>query len=274
MKLTLLGTGHSTVTECYNSCFVITNEHSHFLVDTGGGNRILKALQDAEIPLSEIHDVFLTREDLDHLMGIFWLIRMVGTMIDQGSYEDSLCIYCHSDLIDKVCAVSDLLLPQQITRHIGREILFVAVESGDQIKLLDSDITFFDIGSEKVRQFGFTLVTRDGIKISCCGDEPYNPENEQYIRDTDWLIHEAFCLHEEIDLHKPHDKHHGTVREACETASSLGIPNLVLYHMEESHLAERKELFGREGRQYYSGNLCIPDDLEFYEIARTLRFPG
>lgn len=274
MKLTLLGTGHATVTECYNSCLIFSNEGSHFLVDTGGGNRILKALHDAGIPLTEIHDVFLTHEHLDHLMGIFWLIRMIGMMLEQGEYSDSFMIYCHSNLIDKICTIADLLLPQQVTRHIGREILFVAIESGDQIKLLDSDITFFDIGSSKVKQFGFTLVTRDGIKITCCGDEPYNPDNEQYIRDTDWLIHEAFCLHEEMELYQPHELHHGTVREACETANRLGIPNLILYHMEESHLPDRKERYGREGRQFYTGNLYIPDDLDYYEITRTLRFPG
>lgn len=41
MKLTILGTGNATVTECYNTCFVISDDDRHFMVDGGGGNTIL-----------------------------------------------------------------------------------------------------------------------------------------------------------------------------------------------------------------------------------------
>ena len=33
MKLTMLGTGHATVTKCYNTCFALTEGNRHFLVD-------------------------------------------------------------------------------------------------------------------------------------------------------------------------------------------------------------------------------------------------
>ena len=38
MKLTILGTGNASVTECYNTCFVLSNAQGSFLVDGGGGN--------------------------------------------------------------------------------------------------------------------------------------------------------------------------------------------------------------------------------------------
>ena len=46
----------------------------------------------------------------------------------------------------------------------------------------------------------------------------------------------------------------------------LGVPNLVLYHTEETHLNERKRLYTEEGMQYYHGNLYVPDDLEVFEV--------
>ena len=49
MKITMLGTGHATVTKCYNTCFTISENGKHFLVDAGGGNGILKQLEDANI---------------------------------------------------------------------------------------------------------------------------------------------------------------------------------------------------------------------------------
>ena len=36
MKLTMLGTGKAVVTECYNTCFVLSDKNRHFLVDGGG----------------------------------------------------------------------------------------------------------------------------------------------------------------------------------------------------------------------------------------------
>ena len=60
MKLTMLGTGHATVTKCYNTCFALTEGNRHFLVDAGGGNGILERLKAAEIPVTDIHDIFVT----------------------------------------------------------------------------------------------------------------------------------------------------------------------------------------------------------------------
>ena len=163
MKLTMLGTGNATVTECFNTCFVISEEQEHFLIDTGGGNRILKVLKDGGISLNEIHEIFITHEHLDHLLGILWLIRMIGTKINQGEYKGTLSIYCHSELVEKICAMAEMTIQQKVCRHIGKEILFVAIDDGEQMKILDTDVTFFDIGSTKAKQYGFTMVTRDGI---------------------------------------------------------------------------------------------------------------
>ena len=33
------------------------------------------------------------------LLGLFWLIRMIGQNINQGKYEGKVRIYCHSGLI-------------------------------------------------------------------------------------------------------------------------------------------------------------------------------
>ena len=86
-------------TECYNTCFALSDGNRHFLVDTGGGNRILKVLKDTGIQLEDIHDIFITHEHIDHLLGVIWLIRMIGQKkIGQGKYEGNLRIYCHDGL--------------------------------------------------------------------------------------------------------------------------------------------------------------------------------
>lgn len=56
------------------------------------------------------------------------------------------------------------------------------------------------------------------------------------------------------------------MKEACELGEELSIPNLVLWHTEDKHLAERKSLYTSEGRQYYHGNLLVPDDGEIIPL--------
>lgn len=266
MKLTILGTGNAAVTECYNTCFALSEGKRHFLVDTGGGNQILKILKDVDIPLEEIHDIFITHEHIDHLLGLVWLIRMMGQKMNQGKYEGDVRIYCHSGLVSTITTIAELTIQKKVTKLIGERILLIPLESGDLKCILDCDVTFFDIGSTKARQFGFTLTTKEGTKLSCCGDEPYNPCEEAYVKESDWLMHEAFCLYEEADKFKPYEKHHSTVKEACQLAKELGVSNLILYHTEETHLTERKQIYAEEGRRFYQGNLYVPDDKDVFYL--------
>lgn len=84
MKLTILGTGNAKVTECYNTCFVLTEGESHFLVDGGGGNGILRQLKSAGIDWTDIKTIFVTHKHIDHVMGIVWMIRMIGQGMKEG----------------------------------------------------------------------------------------------------------------------------------------------------------------------------------------------
>ena len=267
MKLTILGTGNAAVSECYNTCFVLSDKEEYFLVDAGGGNRILKLLKDAGIELEDIHNIFVTHEHIDHVLGVIWLIRMIGQRMNQGKYEGDLRIYCHQELAEKIQTIASLTIQKKVCRHMGERIQFVKVESGEQREIMGCTVTFFDIASTKAKQFGFTMKLKNGGKFTCVGDEPYNEANYEYVKGSSWLLHEAFCLYAEADKFKPYEKHHSTVKEACQLAEELGDPNLLLYHTEETHLKERKELYTAEGQEYYHGNLYVPDDMEEFIIC-------
>ena len=267
MKLTILGTGNATVTECYNTCFALSDGNRHFLVDTGGGNRILKVLKDTGIQLEDIHDIFITHEHIDHLLGVIWLIRMIGQKkIGQGKYEGNLRIYCHEELARSIRMIAELTIQKKVTKYFDDRILFVPVHHGETKEILGCPVTFFDIFSTKAKQFGFTLRLMNGKKFTFVGDEPYQEHEKEYAEDADWLLHEAFCLYRDRDIYKPYEKHHTTVKEACEHAEELGAKNLILYHTEDRNLADRRRLYTEEGRQYYHGNLIVPDDLDRIEL--------
>lgn len=87
-------------------------------------------------------------------------------------------------------------------------------------EIMGHPVTFFDIHSTKAKQFGF-MMEYDGKKLTCCGDEPYCEEEKVYAENADVLLHEAFCLYEERDFRHPYEKHHSTVKDACELAQNF-----------------------------------------------------
>ena len=102
MKITMLGTGHATVTKCYNTCFTISENGKHFLVDAGGGNGILKQLEDANINTSDITSMFISHTHTDHIMGAVWIIRVIGRKYLVEDYETPFNIYGNNEVIDAI----------------------------------------------------------------------------------------------------------------------------------------------------------------------------
>lgn len=264
--LIILGTGNATVTKCYNTCFAINKEDEYFLVDTGGGNGILEQLEKAEIPMEKIHNIFISHEHTDHILGLVWLIRMIATRMKNGKYEGNLTIYCHEELKETILTIVRLTVQSKFYNMIGQRIFFQTVADGEEKEIMGYHLTFFDIRSTKAKQFGFTTTLANGKKFTFIGDENYQEHEAPYVEGADWFLHEAFCLYEQREIFKPYEKHHATVKEACEVGARFGVKNLILYHTEDKNISRRKELYTAEGRQYYSGNLLIPDDLERIEL--------
>ena len=266
MKLTMLGTGNALVTECYNTCFVIEDDRQYFMVDGGGGSAILHQLKHAGFDWMDMRHIFVTHKHVDHLLGIIWMVRMICQFMNHGEYQGEAYIYSHKEILELVRDMAEKLLLKKETRFIDNRLHFVEIHDGETLNIIGHDITFFDIQSTKAKQYGFSMDMNNGMWLTCCGDEPYNDCEEKYAKNSEWLLHEAFCLFSERDIFDPYEKHHSTVKDACELAEKLGIKNLLLYHTEDKNLAIRKRLYKEEGSQYYHGNLFIPDDLESLEL--------
>ena len=105
-KITMLGTGSAMVTKCYNTCFTISKDSEYFLVDCGGGNTILTNLEKSNIPINSIHNVFISHNHNDHILGAIWVIRAIANNMLKGIYEESFNIYCHEKSIEALRNIS------------------------------------------------------------------------------------------------------------------------------------------------------------------------
>ena len=261
MKLHFLGTGNAGVLNCYNTCFVIENSGGYLLVDGGGGNQILNQLKNADIDINNIHNIFLSHNHTDHILGIIWVIRTIcQKMKFENTYQGNLNIYASDESIKGLELLLDLLFP--MVNQFKDRVLFNIVEDGQNLNIIHADFKFFDIHAKKDKQFGFIV----NNQLIFCGDEPLQESIFKLSYDKEYMIHESFCLDNEKTKYAPHQKGHCTVKEASIMAEKLNIKNLIIVHTKDNDLNNRKRFYTTEAKEYFSGNIFVPNDLEIIDI--------
>lgn len=268
-QITMLGTGNATVSQIYNTCFVLQTPSTLMLVDAGGGKGILAQLKKVNVRISDIHHLFVTHAHTDHVLGVIWVIRMVAQC---KGYEGLLHVYGNDKVMKVIKTIIDMILAKKQLAKVAERVVFHQLEDGDCFEVGDMKLECFDIQSTKEKQFGFRaeLPSSDEsdkpLVLACLGDEPYNEQNRRYIVGADWMMCEAFCLYADRDTFKPYEKCHSTALDAGKLAEELGVKNLILYHTEEKTLANRKENYTREAAENFKGRIFVPDDLEVIEL--------
>lgn len=258
-KITMLGTGNATVTQCYNTCFLLDTPFTKLLVDAGGGNGVLGQLKKVGVAIADIHHLFVTHAHTDHVLGVIWVIRMVAQC---KGYEGKLHVCSHDKVMTVIKTIIDMILAKKQLAKVAERVEFHELKDGDAFEVGDIHMQCFDIHSTKEKQFGFRAELPIGQVLACLGDEPYNELNRKYVENADWMMCEAFCLYADRDVFKPYEKCHSTARDAGKLAAELGVKTLVLYHTEEKTLATRKTTYSQEAAEFFEGKIVVPDDLE------------
>lgn len=267
MRITMLGTGHAVVTECYNTCWTLhKDDGSCLLVDGGGGSGIVTQMARAGIAWSSVHEVFVTHRHVDHLLGVVWALRMVGMEIRRGTYGGTLTIFGNTQTLEALERVVHELLWDVGDKLLGKRIVLKVVSDGDTGQLVGLPVTFFDVHAPDVSQLGFVMEYAPGRTLACCGDVQLKEENVRFVRGATWLLHESFCLSDHPASSFIHRVGHSTVAEAAAIAEQVGAQNLLLYHTEDGDLAGRRERYTAEAQEHFSGAVYVPDDLEQIEL--------
>lgn len=265
-RITMLGTGNAFVTKCFNTCFVLDSGSSRLLVDAGGGNGILSRLEEANISLTSLHDLYLTHAHTDHVMGAVWVVRAVVNAAKKSCYEGVLRVWGNERVLYVLQTMCSLMFSAKDQKVMSERIAFQSLTSGQEFTVGGMRFTVFDIHSTKEKQFGFRSTLPSKKTLVCLGDEPYNQQNHDFAVGADYLMSEAFCLYADREEFHPYEKNHSTALDAAQLAEELKARNLILYHTEDKTLKTRKETYTAEARSVFNGNIYVPNDLETIEL--------
>ena len=262
-KIIVLGTGTASVTENFNTCFVLEDGKGEFLlVDTGGGNGILRQFKKANIDLNKIHNIFISHKHIDHLFGMLWIYRFVDLAMQKGKYEGYLNIYCHDEVAEIIRNQIYTLLRKSQQKFIDKRIFINIVKDHEKVRVLDYELEFLDIFSKSDKQYGFKTTLNNGKILAFMGDEPLDEKLYDDVKNIDYLLHESFCLETESDKYKPREKNHDTAKSASIKAENLNIKNLILWHTQENLREKRKEMYIKEAKENFTGNVYVPNDFD------------
>lgn len=262
-SIVFLGTGHANATECFNSCFAIKQNDSVFLVDSGGGNGILKQLKNSSINLESIRAIFISHNHLDHILGAIWIIRILSKKYFKNEISLPMYIYGNDIVIDTIRKLVDIFLPNDFKSIINDKIMLDVIKNNDERIVLNNKIRFFDLHAKKTSQYGFVFEYEKNKSFCFIGDEAYSPKCKEYVEGCEYLYADAYMYGEEAEKYNPIEKHHhSTVKYISNIAEQLKVKNLILSHTIDTNLPNRKKEFTKDAKLYYNGNIMVPDDLE------------
>lgn len=175
MKVTFLGTGCAMVLKRYNTCFLLEEGENKLLVDAGGGNEILRRLDQIGVSIRDIGGMYVTHSHSDHILGAPWVIRAACAEMREKGYTGTFTVCACRETLSQLRTICEMILGNKMAKYFDKQVIFKEVEDGEELNLAGFDLTAFDIGSTKMKQFGFLLSMGDGEKVCFPGDEPLKP---------------------------------------------------------------------------------------------------
>ena len=176
-----------------------------------------------------------------------------------------LNIYCNDVVYEAIKEVSKHILPEKLMNAIYEVCEFIILKDEDEYTINGLKYTFFDIKAKGTKQFGFECFLNNK-RFIFLGDETLNSDLYDKVKGADYVTHEAFCLDEEENIFHAYEKHHSTALSVAKIMNQLDVKNLILYHTEDSHIKDRKQLYTKEAQSIFNGNVIVPNDLEEIEI--------
>lgn len=143
-SITFLGTCAALALRRYNTCFVLDTTYGRMLVDTGGGNMLIKQLQLTGFLPHNIDALFLTHAHTDHILGAPWMLRFIAIAMRKRQI-DRFGVYANHHTMEALKAILGYTLNETDLRTItdGVDFVLLGEDSPTMVDRFNTQFTFF-----------------------------------------------------------------------------------------------------------------------------------
>ena len=266
MKIYVLGTGHAGVLKNYNTCFIIENNGQKMLVDAGGGNGILLQLSKLNISPEDIDCAFISHNHSDHLLGFAWILR-VGVLYPMlyKRAKKPFTLFGSKECLTAIDFIGKFTCGEKHWNKLKEDrLIYKEVKDGQKEIVLGEEFEFFDTCASDMPQMAFWIKSKQFV---FCGDVPLNEKYFDKFKSQNIVCMEAFCTEKDRAKNTLPLSKHRTAKECAEIANVLKAKNLVLWHGEDDIDGTRKNRYLKEAKEYFNGNIIVPNDLETIQVS-------
>jgi ribonuclease Z len=262
LELIFLGTGTPGNLDRANPSLALCLPHDEvLLLDTAGGNELMRQLRAAGIDAARIHHIFLSHQHFDHAAGLPLLLLYLSS---RGTAP--VTVHCHPETAAAVRQVIEVECPGVLGARMGDRLRWNALEEGKEVALETA------AGEPLAALTPFATqhpVTAMGCRVACDGaafvyggDTSPFPKLGEWVAGADLLVHEASGRDDAAE--RWHAIGHSTAGDAARLAASAGVRHLVLTHFLPMEAAQLEEV-AAEARSHFSGALSLAEDLARYQ---------
>ncbi len=225
-----------------------------FMFDVGAG--VVQKSEKFQLPLDQLHGVFLTHYHSDHIIDLPNLINRSWVL----GRTNGLNVYGPDGLNSIMLGIDKLLLMENQYRveHHGPEILdiskakaisneFTISNNGEVVIFQENGVTItaFDVNHEPIEPAVGYVIEYNGKKVVLSGDTKKNSLLEKKAKDADLLIHEVMLMSLQQDIVvglmeakmernakilTDIQNYHTSPAEVAELATKANVKKLVLNH--------------------------------------------
>jgi len=235
------------------------------LLDTGVGLDIVRLLIAAKSEPTEVRDIFVSHQHMDHVGGLEPLLlwSIIRTLGKQGCPpSDETRVYADRRVLEDIEELFGAIATA-VPRLFSDKLRWVDAVDGEPVELRGgARLTAFLVDHEPHGGGAMgCMVERHGARLVYSGDTRPTKRLLEAARGVDVLIHEAGGLDAQaVEVHR---QGHSTAGDAARVAAAAAVGRLILTHVPAEPLAEPMLA---EARAAFGGSVELASDLKRIEV--------